>query len=182
MKNSADRFWEKVDRSGECWVWTGSRHPHGYGSCSRMEGETRAHRAAWVLSHGPIPNGLFVLHRCDNPPCVNPEHLFLGTQRDNNNDKVAKGRASGGSSPGERNPSARITATCAAVIRDAIARGIPHRTVAAVFGISKSQVTRIANAKSWASEYATPVKDIPRSHPLRQRLRQVRPPNAPEAA
>lgn len=87
-----DRFWNKVDRSGDCWTWQGSRDRKGYGRVSVNQRPVLAHRFSWTLSHGPIPDGLCVLHKCDNPPCVNPEHLFLGTIADNNRDMVAKGR------------------------------------------------------------------------------------------
>lgn len=98
----ADRFWPKVNKSGptiraelgSCWVWTASRDRSGYGKFGRgrLRGWTKASRVSWELAHGAIPNGLWVLHRCDNPPCVNPGHLFLGTARDNNRDTAAKGR------------------------------------------------------------------------------------------
>jgi hypothetical protein len=89
----ADRFWPKVDRSGECWVWTASKMPDGYGQIG-VEGHRpkRAHRVSWELHFGPIPPGMLVLHRCDNPPCVRPDHLFLGTSRDNTLDMVGKRR------------------------------------------------------------------------------------------
>ena len=99
------RFWPKVNKDGpihpklktRCWVWTAGVSRFGYGELAIGGGKKiRAHRFAWVLSHGPVPNGLFVLHRCDNPPCVNPEHLWLGTRVDNIADMVAKGRGSSG--------------------------------------------------------------------------------------
>jgi len=93
-RSAADRFWEKVDTSRECWEWTGSKRPLGYGQMG-IPGTNRpvgAHRISWELHFGPIPDDMFVCHRCDNPKCVRPDHLFLGTPTDNVRDMVAKGR------------------------------------------------------------------------------------------
>lgn len=93
-------FWSRLDRSGPrgCWEWTGSktvgdrRNPNGYGKIHTPAGQTTTHRYAWSLVHGPAPRGMIVCHHCDNPPCCNPAHLFLGTAKDNHDDMVRKGR------------------------------------------------------------------------------------------
>ena len=91
-----DRFWSKADKSGDCWLWAASKTESGYGKFGwRVDGRhtmARAHRVAWELTNGPVPTNTNVLHRCDNPSCVNPAHLFLGSQTDNMRDMIHKGR------------------------------------------------------------------------------------------
>lgn len=91
---NVDSFWAKVARTGGCWEWQAYRDPAGYGRFNVTPRKPAlAHRVAWEIENGPIPDGLCVCHHCDNPPCVRPDHLFLGTARDNSDDKIAKGRA-----------------------------------------------------------------------------------------
>ena len=92
-KSDEERFWEKVDKSGECWKWTAATTKFGHGICFVKGEQVSAHRISYEWAYGPIPDGLSVLHHCDNPACINPEHLFLGTQTDNMRDMRDKGRS-----------------------------------------------------------------------------------------
>lgn len=86
------RFWSKVDTSGDCWLWTSTKYPNGRGQFKVANKNLKAYRVAYELEYGPIPEGLQVLHHCDNPSCVRPAHLFVGTCADNQADMTRKGR------------------------------------------------------------------------------------------
>ena len=88
----AERMWEQVNKTPTCWTWQGALTSSGYGALSVKAKMQSAHRLAWFLAHGPIPPDMFVLHKCDHPSCVNPDHLFLGTQADNVQDARKKGK------------------------------------------------------------------------------------------
>jgi hypothetical protein len=142
----AERFWEKVDRSSGCWTWRAQRDAKGYGLFAVSRGVPgRAHRIAWELEYGPIPGGSWVLHRCDNPPCVRPEHLFLGDAAVNARDAQQKGRRAAG----ERHGIAKLTTAQVAAIRLARARGETGPSIAARYGVSKTTVYHIATKKTW---------------------------------
>ena len=99
---NVDLFWSKVEKTKDCWEWVGCKTDGGYGRYGRKIKLQKAHRISWTLINGEIPKGLFVLHKCDNPSCVKPEHLFLGTAKDNTQDMISKGRKSDVS--GEKHP------------------------------------------------------------------------------
>ncbi len=143
-------FWEKVEvKTPEvCWPWIGkSKANFGYGMF-RLNGRVHnAHHAAWLLTNGPIEAGLFVLHKCDNPPCCNPAHLFLGTQKDNMIDKSNKGRAD--YPKGEQHPRAKVTDQDVKAIRAAPRSYGARRRLAAQYGISKETVDSITERKTW---------------------------------
>jgi hypothetical protein len=94
-----ERFWSKVDKTGDCWIWKASLTHSGYGQFYHQGGPVRAHRLSYEMEYGPIPNGMYVLHSCDTPACVNPKHLSVGTQKDNLEDMKSKGRGNGGPTP-----------------------------------------------------------------------------------
>jgi hypothetical protein len=121
-----ERFWAKVDRRGpdECWPWLGHQNPDGYGRVyvNAAKGPVLAHRVAWEMEHGEtVPDGLFVCHRCDNPPCCNPADLFVGTHQENNADMQAKGRTP--RTAGDRNGKSKITEAAVAELRRKWATG-----------------------------------------------------------
>jgi GTP-dependent phosphoenolpyruvate carboxykinase len=154
MARKGKPFWDRVKKGAqdECWEWQGYRDKNGYGHLTVHQEVKLAHRYAWEDIYGSLPDWLYVLHKCDNPSCVNPEHLILGTQQDNLADCVAKGRASGGSMPGELNPSAKITAIQAREIYISRNRfGNKLRVIAEKYGITPQAVHLIAKGIKWSS-------------------------------
>lgn len=142
------RFLRKVDQGDpdDCWPWLAATAESGHGRFSIAPGDlVNAHRFAWALANGPIPDDVVVRHRCDNPPCCNPGHLELGTQLDNIADMHRRGRASGGRvpRPGDLNPNAKVTDQQALAMRALRDAGASVRAIAADFGISPAQVSRI---------------------------------------
>lgn len=167
MKPIADRLWAKTDIKGpdDCWEWQGFRHPKGHGQIGRgrrAEGLTYTHIAAWEVENGPVPVGAFVCHRCDNPPCVNPRHLFLGTPADNTADMVAKRRHSHG-----LRHATKLTETDVIAVRRMLAGGSTQQSVADRFSVSRSMIGQIGRFNRWALTESEPeVADELKSRPL----------------
>lgn len=148
-----EAFWQKVDKKGptECWEWTACRHKgkHAYGQLRYEQILYRAHRLSYVLSNGDIPDGLFVLHSCDNPPCVNPAHLYLGTAGDNIREAVARGRHKQARSPGERHPCHKLKTEQVLKIRELYATGLwTQKELGAIYGVTQANISLIVT-KGW---------------------------------
>lgn len=149
------RFMAKVAFSGsDCWYWTAFQDAAGYGRLAATGcGEHAAHRASWVFFRGAVPAGMKVLHRCDVRNCVNPDHLFLGTQAENVADMIAKGRQKfPAPQRGDRNPSSRLTANQVATIREEYARcKTPMSELASRYGVATMTICRAINRKTWGN-------------------------------
>lgn len=144
-----ERFWGfvKKDEPDKCWEWKGCKDKDGYGWISRdgkSKGHFRAHRFSWMLHFGVIPEGLIVCHHCDNPPCVNPGHLFLGTATDNFHDASIKGRTS----HGERQYCSKLKTKDILMIRE-IANYESGKVIAGYYGCSRSNIHHIIHRKTW---------------------------------
>lgn len=159
-----ERFWSKVDTSGECWQWTAAL-TNGYGRFGIGRKVVLAHRFAWELANGPIPDGLGVLHACDNPSCVRPAHLFVGTSKDNMQDCASKGRLGAQRYPafyasfpsripvdrrarGERQHSAKLNASQVTEIRS-LANTLSRSRIAAKFGVTKQAINAVVSRTTW---------------------------------
>ena len=138
-------FWAQVRKTAYCWVWQSRRGLNDYGMVKYHQRDTYAHRLAWELTHGPIPPGMYVCHRCDNPPCCNPEHLFLGTATENQADARRKNRLRHGA----KHPMARLTEDDVLDIRAAAAFGASHRDIAKAYGVSYGAAYGVVARLSW---------------------------------
>ncbi len=139
-KSFTGRFWSKVRKlpGDECWEWQGSRLPSGYGIFSLMKIQIGAHRFCWWMLHGLPPEGLLICHKCDNPPCVNPSHLFLGTYLDNNRDRMLKGRT-----PAKINR--KLTDDQVNEIKSTSYKHMKRQDIADKYGIHWGTVARLKN-------------------------------------
>jgi hypothetical protein len=153
------RFWARVDCQGTdaCWTWTGAITQRGYGATSWRGRYIAAHRVAWLVTAGPIPDGLYVCHRCDNPPCCNPSHLFLGTHEDNMADRAAKGRNALIARPGATNGRARLTADDVTEMRRLHRQlGLNFVQLGRRYGIHKSHARQVIRGERWSGLPARP--------------------------
>lgn len=137
----------EYDTNGGCWLWP-KPNGDGYGKLIVGGKIRKAHRVAWEFFCGPIPEGLHVLHRCDVPLCVNPDHLFLGTHQDNMDDRKAKGREA--SFVGSNHPEAKLDEEAVRFIRSEVASGRSRRDLAALFGVSYSCICLVMQRRSWS--------------------------------
>lgn len=148
--NLLRRFWSKVNITGidDCWIWTGSKTPLGYGGINIGGRWHSAHRKSFEFSYGHLPLNLDVLHRCDNPPCCNPKHLFLGTAKDNMMDAAKKSRM--GKTRGEDHPKTTITLSQVAELRKLYASGqFTQEQLACKFHVCRATIHNIVSFKTW---------------------------------
>lgn len=167
--NQLERFLYYIEKTSSCWIWTGDKTVSGYGSFHVYKNKVHikygAHRLSWALHHNQNPGKFFICHRCDNPICVNPEHLFAGTQQDNVNDMLSKGRGimqrdpdrlknflklhSNRRARGDAHPGTKLTTVDVENIRALFEFGVPAKTLAKDFGVSKNTIWRVANGTTW---------------------------------
>lgn len=139
------RLWAKVDKSGDCWVWTGHR-TRGYGKLTVKKGVyITVHRLSWEITNGPIPPGMCVLHKCDNRVCVRPDHLFLGTKAQNNRDRTAKARQAWG----ERHGMHKLTLDDVEEVRRMYSAGVHKAVIASRFGVVRGTIGHILKGTTW---------------------------------
>lgn len=143
--NPVERFWRHVVVRDGCWGWTRYRDKDGYGKLWVNRTFVSAHRFSWELHHGPIPDGLCVIHTCDNPPCSNPEHLRLGTVRENTWDAARKRRLS----HGKDRPAAKLTDAAVLDIRARYRAGETQQAIADRYSVTRPCIGYVVRRETW---------------------------------
>jgi hypothetical protein len=145
-KEFLERFWRRVDKTRDCWVWIGARSGGGYGQIGRDRLVHYVHRLSWTIHFGEVPDGLLVCHTCDNRVCVRPEHLFLGRKQDNNQDCASKFRGNGR----KNSPVARLDDDEVLEIRAVYrAGGISQHALAARYDVAQMTISKIVRGETW---------------------------------
>lgn len=153
-KSLNERFWEKVKKTSTCWLWKASVNTQGYGQIMIDKKPRGSHRVSWELAHGSIPNNLWVLHKCDNPPCVNPDHLYLGTAKDNADDMISRNRQNNvrpkNPAIGSRHGRSKLIESEVIEIRNRYkTKNISQRKLAKEFNISQAAILSIIHRRGW---------------------------------
>ncbi len=175
MMTAKERFWSRIEKTQTCWLWRGSAHPDGYGRLSVSSTWVKAHRFAWSLANGPIPERGVIAHRCDTPLCVRPDHLFLTDIAGNNADMKAKGRVASGDrngtkthperlrrgdghharlrpetlTRGEAHPMTSLTEQDVRTIRREHQVGTSMGALARRFGVDKTSIFNVVHRRTW---------------------------------
>ncbi len=131
----------EVDEGTGCWIWTGTKYGGGYGLFRCLRQDMLAHRFSWWIHHGPVPDGMYVLHHCGNPGCVNPEHLFLGTAKDRTQNTQHKGA---------NHSNAKLSKDDVDEIKKLLETGYTGASIARHFNISASVISKIKSGQHWA--------------------------------
>lgn len=148
IKDRFDQYHQRDPVTG-CWQWQMSTNHNGYGRFKVGAGVERAHRVSYHIHKGPIPEGMIVCHACDNPGCVNPDHLWLGSNADNSADMLRKGRHRTAPQAGEMNNRATLTEAQAREVISLIAAGLSNKAIATRYGVTHSSVSNIRRGKTW---------------------------------
>ena len=147
------RFWDRVTKTDSCWAWTGSKMSNGYGSIRVHGRRTGAHRVAWELAFGQIPESRFICHHCDNRLCVRPDHLFLGLPKDNSADMDRKGRRRWknppGKNAGEAHGMSKVNEQTVREMRAMRCSGATTADIGRRFGITQGAASMITTGKRW---------------------------------
>lgn len=170
-----ETFWTRAVKTDDCWLWQGTVDRSGYGRAHGPSYEVQsslAHRIAWTLAGRPDPGELCILHHCDNPPCVRPDHLFAGTRADNTADMMAKGRQRSSDNPehftkGSRNGTAKLTEQSVVEMRQRAQRGEHYADLAGAFGVTPSRANAIILGNGW--RHVWPYNEERATRPKRRR-------------